>query len=63
MNSTQIKPKPNLTFAELGKIILEKVGADAIRTGYNITDPENNLDLVGRSAIAWHDINRDGTLN
>jgi hypothetical protein len=57
------KSKKNLTFAELGRIMLDQVGEEKIRKGYNITDPENELDGVGRAAIQWRDINPDGTLN
>ena len=65
MNNAKIQPpkQPDLTFAQLGKIILEKFGADAIRRGYGFDDPESDLDSLGRVAIAWNDINRDGTLN
>lgn len=52
-----------LSFAELGKIILENFGAEKIRKGYGITDPQNNLEEVGRAAVEWRDINRNGTLN
>jgi hypothetical protein len=54
---------PPPTYADYGKIILEKFGAERIKKGYGITDPENDLDGVGRAAISWRDINYDGTLN
>lgn len=48
-----------LTYVELGKIMLEKFGEEACRKGYGTTDPE----WVGRYALQYRDINRDGTLN
>lgn len=51
---------PNkLTFAELGKIMLEKYGAEACKKAYDSIDPF----WVGRSALEWNEINPDGTLN
>lgn len=60
MTKTNPKPKkPAKTFIELGNIMLEKCGAEACKKGYGTTDPE----WVGRYAIDFCDINRDGTLN
>ncbi len=59
---TEAKSK-GLSFAELGKIMLEKFGAERISKAYGIADPENNLTAVGLAALGWCDINRDGTLN
>lgn len=47
------------SYIELGEIMLKKCGADACLKGYGTTDPE----WVGRYALAYCDINLDGTLN
>lgn len=47
------------TYADLGTIMLREAGEDACREGYGTTDPE----WVGRYALQYGDINRDGTLN
>lgn len=47
------------TYTELGEIILKEAGEEACKEGYDTTDP----DRVGRLAIAFGDIDRDGTLN
>jgi hypothetical protein len=46
-------------FIELGNIMLREAGPDACQRGYGTTDPE----WVGRYALAYCDINSDGTLN
>lgn len=47
------------TLKELGQIMLKEAGAKACQSGYLTTDPE----AVGRYALQFGDINRDGTLN
>lgn len=47
------------TYIELGQIMLREAGEDACLSGYETTDPE----WVGRLALAYGDINPDGTLN
>ncbi len=47
------------TFQELGEIMLKEFGQDACLRGYQTIDPE----FFGRNAIAFGDINPDGTLN
>jgi len=47
------------TVKELGHIVLSEAGVDACRAGYDTTD----LALVGWFALAYGDINEDGTLN
>lgn len=49
------------TLKELGEIILKNSSENEIREGYNI-DP-TDVEEVGRQALAWKDINPDGTLN
>jgi len=49
------------TLKELGEIIIANNSPQAIRDGYNI-DP-SDVEEVGRQALAWKDINPDGTLN
>lgn len=51
--------EPELTFSELGAILLREAGETACRDGYKTTDPE----WVGRYGLEYGDINRDGTLN
>lgn len=48
-----------LSFEELGRIVLEEAGEEACLAGYLTTDPE----WVGRYALSYGDVNRDGTLN
>ncbi len=48
-----------LSLAELGAIMLAEAGAEACQSGYQTTDPV----MVGRLALSYGDINRDGTLN
>jgi hypothetical protein len=48
-----------MTFIELGEIMLREAGEEACQSGYGTTDPE----WVGRYALDYGDINRDGTLN
>ncbi len=55
------KAKPVKTLKELGEIITKNFSQKMIRDGYNI-DP-SDLEEVGRQALAWGDIRRDGTLN
>jgi len=49
------------TLTELGKIILKNNTKEQIADGYNI-DP-SDVEEVGRQALLWGDINRDGALN
>ncbi len=51
--------KSTLTYVELGNIMLKEAGPEACQSGYQTIDPES----VGRQAIAFGDINPDGTLN
>ena len=44
---------------DLGNIVLKAVGEDACLNGYGTTDPAK----VGWYALAYGDINVDGTLN
>jgi hypothetical protein len=48
-----------VTYEELGRIMLEQAGEQACQDGYGTTDPE----WVGRYALDFGDIRRDGTLN
>lgn len=48
-----------MSYRELGVIMLAEAGEDACMSGYGTTDPE----WVGRYAIQYGDMNRDGTLN
>jgi hypothetical protein len=48
-----------LNYVELGNIMLKEAGEEACQKGYGTTDPE----YVGRYAVLYGDINRDGTLN
>lgn len=48
-----------MTFEELGRIMLAEAGEDACQSGYQTTDPVE----VGRLALAYGDINTDGSLN
>jgi hypothetical protein len=47
------------TYIELGNIMLRRCGAAACQAGYGTTDPE----WVGRYAVQYGDIQRDGTVN
>lgn len=47
------------THADLGNIMLTEAGRDACLTGYGTVDPEE----VGWFALAYGDIDVDGTLN
>lgn len=55
------KAKKTKTWVELGKIMLAKVGAKACLEGYKMSDPDP--EWIGRYALQYGDINRDGTLN
>lgn len=46
-------------YVQLGRIMLKEAGEQACLAGYGTTDPE----WVGRHALAFGDINPDGTLN
>ncbi len=46
-------------YTALGNIMLAEAGEDACLEGYETTDPAT----VGRLALGYGDINRDGTLN
>lgn len=50
-----------MTDEELGQIVLDAVGREAVESGYGHS--ADDLGNVGRSALAWQDINRDGSLN
>lgn len=47
------------SFKSLGQIMLDTVGAEVCQAAYQTTDPE----WVGRYALDFGDINRDGSLN
>jgi hypothetical protein len=49
------------TLEELGRIMVDACGKEACAKGYKI-DPED-LEEVGRQALMFGDINKDGTLN
>lgn len=49
-----------LPLAELGRIIVESVGESGVEQGYGHS--ADDLAEVGRSALAWKDIEPDGTL-
>jgi hypothetical protein len=51
--------KTRLSYTELGNIMLRSCGHEACEKGYGTTDPY----WVGRYAVEYCDINRDGTLN
>ena len=53
--------EPQLSLAELGRIMVEAVGVEACTHGYRI--PSHDLEEIGRQALMYRDINRDGTLN
>ena len=55
------KAKQVKTLKELGEIITKNFSQKMIREGYKI-DP-SDLEEVGRQALAYGDIRRDGTLN
>jgi hypothetical protein len=55
----KVKMKGRLSFIDLGKIMLNQFGDAACQAGYGTVDPE----WVGRNAVQYGDINRDGTLN
>jgi hypothetical protein len=48
------------TLAELGQIIVDAVGRDGVESGYKHS--ADDLAEVGRSALAWGDVEPDGTL-
>lgn len=50
-----------MSLKELGEIITKNFSKKMIHKGYNI-DPYD-LEEVGRQALKWGDIRRDGTLN
>ncbi len=45
-------------YVVLGEIVLAAFGADACQSGYKTADPE----YVGRYALAYGDITKDGEL-
>ena len=47
------------TFEQLGQIMLDTVGVQSCLNGYQTEEPE----WVGRNALAYGDINADGTFN
>lgn len=49
------------TMEELGRIMKANHTNEEIAQGYNI-DPSDDAE-VGRQALLWGDINRDGTTN
>lgn len=58
-----VKQQTNMkTFKELGEIILQACGEQAVRSGYQISG-EIDLAYVGQCALQFGDINKDGTLN
>lgn len=54
-----LKEITKLNNHQLGCLMLEKAGVDECMKGYGTTNPPD----VGRLAIAYGDINQDGTLN
>ena len=54
--------EPQLSLADLGRIVVDAVGREACARGYQIEDP-NDLEEIGWQALLHRDINRDGTLN
>lgn len=48
-----------MSLTELGQIMLEQAGSEACQSGYGTIEP----DLVGEAALAYGDINADGSLN
>jgi hypothetical protein len=48
------------TLAELGAIIVEAVGKSQVEEGYQHS--ADDLAEVGRSALLWGDINKEGEL-
>jgi hypothetical protein len=49
------------TLTELGQIMIDACGKEACQNGYKID--ATDLAEVGRQALLFGDINRDGTLN
>lgn len=58
-NTITQEVRKRLPYVELGNIMLRRHGAEACERGYHTTDPEE----VGRLALAYSDIQPDGTLN
>lgn len=52
-------PAEKMTYAKLGTILLDAIGAEACESGYQTTDPY----WVGRYGLGYGDINADGSLN
>ena len=52
---------PDPTLAQLGQIVLSACGKESVERGYRIN--ADDLPEIGRQALAFGDINRDGTLN
>jgi hypothetical protein len=59
MTKNKAKPRKAKTYVELGEIMLATCGSASCQKGYGTTDPE----WVGRYALDYCDINKDGTLN
>lgn len=49
------------TLKELGEIMLATFGKEACANGYKID--ASDVEEIGRQALLFGDINRDGTLN
>lgn len=50
------------TLEELGKIVVEACGRDGATTAYKLPT-DATLAEIGRQALKWGDINKDGSLN
>lgn len=48
-----------MKYSELGKIMLDNYTIEELQAGYDTADPY----WVGKYALAFGDINEDGTLN
>lgn len=55
------KSKTPKTLEELGKIMLKGSSKEKLAEAYRID--ASDLEEVGRQALMWGDIRRDGTLN
>lgn len=56
---TALKTSRSLLYADLGWIMVNRVGIELCEAGYGTRDTA----LIGEAAIAYGDINWDGTLN
>lgn len=58
-NTISGEVRTRLDYAELGRRMIKACGVAACRHGYGTSDPQE----VGKQALAYGDINPDGTLN